>query len=133
MLSRHVRLIADHGGRDFFSPVRITPSPCNGTGCRTPPPTASYLFFPPSTTPLGLDGSRPSAGPLEIEDRDRLADGRAERVLREAAPDVRNALSVSSIEDLALGRCTPQWYRAVKEQMPAKLHSEMAGIHPNRR
>jgi hypothetical protein len=54
-----------------------------------------------------------------------------ERVLREAAPDVENALSVSYIEDLALGECTPKRYRAVKERMPAKLRAEMSGLHPN--
>jgi hypothetical protein len=54
-----------------------------------------------------------------------------ERVLRDAAPDVVNALSVSYLEDLALGECTPQRYGAVKERMPAKLRGAMAGIHPN--
>jgi hypothetical protein len=54
-----------------------------------------------------------------------------ERVLREAAPDVENALSVSYIEDLALGECTPQRYRAVKERMPANLRTGMSRIHPN--
>ena len=34
-------------------------------------------------------------------------------------------------ETLALGECTPQRYRAVKERMPAKLRAEMADIHPN--
>jgi hypothetical protein len=29
--------------------------------------------------PLGLDAGRPSSGLLEIEDRDRLADGTVER------------------------------------------------------
>jgi hypothetical protein len=54
-----------------------------------------------------------------------------ERVLREATPDVGNALGVSYVEDLALGECTPQRYRAVKERMPAKLRAEMADIHPD--
>lgn len=54
-----------------------------------------------------------------------------EQVMREAAPDVENALGISYIEDLALGECTPQRYRAVKERMPAMLRAEMASIHPN--
>ena len=53
-----------------------------------------------------------------------------ERVLRDAAPDVENALAVSYIEDLALGGCTPLRYRAVKERMPPKLRAEMTSIHP---
>ena len=52
-----------------------------------------------------------------------------ERVLSKAAPDVENALEVSYIEDLALGECTPQRYRAVKGRMPAKLRADMARIH----
>ena len=54
-----------------------------------------------------------------------------ERVLSQATPDVENALGVSYIEDLALGECTPQRFRAVKERMPAKLRAVMARIHPN--
>jgi hypothetical protein len=54
-----------------------------------------------------------------------------ERVRREASPDVENALGVSYVEDLALGVCTPERYRAVKERMPATLREEMAGIHRN--
>jgi hypothetical protein len=54
-----------------------------------------------------------------------------ERVMNDAAPDVENALGVSYIEDLALGECTPQRYRAVKERMPPKLRAEMAAIHKN--
>lgn len=53
----------------------------------------------------------------------------AERARREAAPDVENALGVSYVEDLALGECTPERYRAVKERMPAAMREEMAGIH----
>jgi hypothetical protein len=53
-----------------------------------------------------------------------------ERVLRDAAPDVENALGVSYVEDLALGECTSKRYRAVKERMPAKLRAQMASIDP---
>jgi len=54
-----------------------------------------------------------------------------ERVLRDAAPDVDNALGVSYLEDLALGECTPQRYRAVKERMPSLMRAEMVAIHAN--
>lgn len=54
-----------------------------------------------------------------------------ERVRSQAAPDVENALAVSYIEDLALGECTPQRYRAVKERMSARLRAEMVDINPN--
>ena len=52
-----------------------------------------------------------------------------ERVMRDAGSEVENALSVSYLEDLALGECTPERYRAVKERMPAKMREEMVGIH----
>lgn len=54
-----------------------------------------------------------------------------EKVLREVTADVENALRVSYIEDRALGECTPQRFRAVKERMPAKLRAEIARTHPN--
>ncbi len=41
-----------------------------------------------------------------------------ERVMRDAAPEVENALSVSHLGDLALGECTSKRYRAVRERMP---------------
>jgi hypothetical protein len=52
-------------------------------------------------------------------------------MMRDAVSAVENALAVSSMEDLALGGCTPQRYRAVKERMPAELRAEMARIHSN--
>lgn len=54
-----------------------------------------------------------------------------ERVLKDAAPDVENALRVSYVEDLALGECTPQRHRAVKECMPPEMRADMASIHDN--
>jgi hypothetical protein len=51
------------------------------------------------------------------------------RVLADASPDVENALSVSYLEDLALGECTPARHRAVKDRMPRKLRDDMIGIN----
>lgn len=51
-----------------------------------------------------------------------------EQAMHDADPEVENALGVSYLEELALGECTPERYRAVKERMPAKLRAEMAGI-----
>jgi hypothetical protein len=50
-----------------------------GPGAPRPRRTASYLSSPPSTTPLGLDLDTPSTSPLEIKDRNPLAEGRVER------------------------------------------------------
>lgn len=46
-----------------------------------------------------------------------------ERVLREASPDVRNALEVSYLEDLAFGELTAARYKAVRERMPRTLRA----------
>ena len=54
-----------------------------------------------------------------------------ERLLSEAGPELRNALEVSYLEDLALGDCTPQRYRAVKERMPRSLRAVLVGHHEN--
>jgi hypothetical protein len=42
-------------------------------------------------------------------------------LLAVASPELRNALEVSYLEDLALGECTPARYRAIKERMPGTL------------
>jgi hypothetical protein len=44
-----------------------------------------------------------------------------EELLATAGPELRNALEVSYLEDLALGECTPARHRAVKERMPRPL------------
>jgi hypothetical protein len=44
-----------------------------------------------------------------------------EELLGLACPELRNALEVSYLEDLALGECTPARHRAVKERMPHAL------------
>ena len=54
-----------------------------------------------------------------------------EQVRNDATPDLANALDISYVEDLALGECTPQRYRAVKERMPSKMRAELASIHRN--
>jgi hypothetical protein len=51
-----------------------------------------------------------------------------ERVLRDAAPDGRNAVEVSFLEDLALGEFTPARLRAVKERMPRSLRGVMEAV-----
>ncbi len=50
-----------------------------------------------------------------------------EQLLKEAGPELRNALEISYLEDLALGECTPVRYRAVKERMPKPLRSVLIG------
>jgi len=49
-------------------------------------------------------------------------------MIRDAAPDVDNALGLSYIEDVTLGECSPERYRAVKERMPVKFRAKMAAI-----
>lgn len=44
-----------------------------------------------------------------------------ERVWEDAGPEVRNAVEVSFLEDLALGEFTPARHLAVKERMPRPL------------
>jgi hypothetical protein len=46
-----------------------------------------------------------------------------ERVLRQAEPDLRNALEVSYLEDLAFGELTSERYRGVKERMSSALRA----------
>jgi hypothetical protein len=48
-----------------------------------------------------------------------------ERMLSSADPELDNALRVSYLIDLALGKHTPEWYRVVKERMPKILHDQM--------
>jgi hypothetical protein len=54
-----------------------------------------------------------------------------ERVWGEADPELANAIEVSYLEDLALGECTPQRYRAVKERMPEALRKVLLSHHSN--
>ena len=52
-----------------------------------------------------------------------------EEMLSNADPELRNALEVSYLEDLALGDCTPQRYKAVRERMPGPLRLILIGHH----
>jgi hypothetical protein len=52
-----------------------------------------------------------------------------EELLGVADPELRNALEVSYLEDLALGVCTPARHRAVKERMPWALRQILVGHH----
>ena len=54
-----------------------------------------------------------------------------DRILQNASPDVDNALRISYLEDLALGDCTSNRHRAVKERMPARMRAELIRIHSN--
>ncbi len=54
-----------------------------------------------------------------------------EELLREAGPELRNALEVSYLEDFALGECTPKRRQVVRERMPTTLHQVLVGYHPN--
>jgi hypothetical protein len=51
-----------------------------------------------------------------------------EELLEKAAPELRNALEVSYLEDLALGECTPARRQAVRERMPRSLRAVL-GLH----
>ena len=46
-----------------------------------------------------------------------------------AGPELRNALEVSYLEDLALGEFTPARHRAVKERMPPELRAILVEHH----
>jgi hypothetical protein len=46
-----------------------------------------------------------------------------EELLSKAGPELRNALEVSYLEDLALGEWSAARYKAVKERMPRSLRS----------
>lgn len=50
-----------------------------------------------------------------------------EELLPMADPDLANALEVSYLEDLALGKWTPARYRAVRERMSPKMRGVLAG------
>ncbi|HBI44392.1 MAG TPA: hypothetical protein DDY78_16295 [Planctomycetales bacterium] len=52
-----------------------------------------------------------------------------EELLKVAGPELRNALEVSYLEDLALGSCPPARYRAVKERMPKALRRILIAHH----
>jgi hypothetical protein len=52
-----------------------------------------------------------------------------EELLAVAGPELRNALEVSYLEDLALGECTPARQRAIKERMPKALRQVLIGHH----
>jgi hypothetical protein len=52
-----------------------------------------------------------------------------EELLAVAGPELRNALEVSYLEDLALGECTPVRHRAVQERMPKALRQALIEHH----
>jgi len=52
-----------------------------------------------------------------------------EELLPIAGPELLNALEVSYLEDFALGECTPDRYRAVKERMPKSLRKILVRHH----
>jgi hypothetical protein len=52
-----------------------------------------------------------------------------EELLAVAGPELRNALEVSYLEDLALGECTPARHRAIKERMPQSLRQILIEHH----
>lgn len=51
-----------------------------------------------------------------------------ERVLRDADPDVRNAIEVSFLEDFALGEFSSARYEAVKRRMPSLLRDMLIAV-----
>ena len=63
----------------------------------------------------------------EAEKHFRLVD----ELLRDAGPDLFNALEVSYLEDFALGECTPKRYEAVKQRMPKSLRAALISRHAN--
>ena len=52
-----------------------------------------------------------------------------ERLLQDAGPELRNALEISYLEDLALGEHTPQRHRIVKDRMPPALRQRLIEAH----
>jgi hypothetical protein len=52
-----------------------------------------------------------------------------EELLAVADPELRNALEVSYLEDLALGECTPLRYQAIKERMSRPLREILIAHH----
>lgn len=49
--------------------------------------------------------------------------------LNVAGPDLRNAIEVSFIEDLALGTQTPQRHEIVRERAPKDIRNRMIQAH----
>ena len=52
-----------------------------------------------------------------------------EACLQDAAPELLNALEVSYLEDLALGKHTHNRHRIVKERMPFDLRRKLIDLH----
>jgi hypothetical protein len=52
-----------------------------------------------------------------------------EELLKAAGPELRNALEISYLEDLAFGGCSPARYQAVKERMPKALRQILIAHH----
>jgi hypothetical protein len=52
-----------------------------------------------------------------------------ERVLKEATPEVENAVEISFLEDLALGEFTEVRYRAIEERMPERLRAKLIRVN----
>ena len=52
-----------------------------------------------------------------------------EEMLKVAGPELRNALEISYLEDMALGESTPARYQAVKERMPKALRQILIAHH----
>src|SRR4051812_30719380 len=52
-------------------------------------------------------------------------------LLQDAGPELKNALDISYLEDLAFAECTPARYRAVKERMPRALRAVLVSHHEN--
>ncbi len=50
-------------------------------------------------------------------------------LMEDADPELRNALEVSYLEDLALGECNPARHKAVKERMPKSLRQILIRHH----
>ena len=50
-------------------------------------------------------------------------------LLAVAGPELRNAIEISYLEDLALGEFTPARYHAVRERMPQHLRAILIGYH----
>ena len=48
-----------------------------------------------------------------------------------AGHDLRNALEVSYLEDMALGEFTPTRHRAIRERMPRELRAVLVEHHAN--
>jgi hypothetical protein len=53
-----------------------------------------------------------------------------ETALEHADPELRNALEISYLEELAFGEFTPERYRVVKERMPKSLRAILVAQNP---